>query len=176
METVPRLCLIALLMVGIAACSSSDAGVGSSISSVTLDGVIYEITDAAIASNCLSLTFSVRGYTPQTDDFPRRGFMPIKDIVIRSSNSEQINDLRPLWGGGGGGGWGAGWEKDEDGRVWMEQEMHYALKTPIPEDTIVPLDVRIVLDDEFVMSEELQFKISVLAGPGGGSCPYPGNE
>jgi hypothetical protein len=54
--------------------------------------------------------------------------------------------------------------------------MHYALKTPIPEDTIVPLDVRIVLDDEFVMSEELQFKISVLAGPGGGSCPYPGNE
>jgi hypothetical protein len=176
MKTILQLGFFVLLMIGITACSSSEGTAEVGLSVITVDGVMYEINDAAIASNCLSLTFSVRGYMPQTDDFPRRGFMPIKDIVIRSSNSEQINDLRPLWGGGGGGGWGAGWEIDEDGRVWMEQEMHYALKTPILEDTIVPLDVRIVLDDEFEMSEALEFKIFVVAGPGGGYCPYPGNE
>ncbi len=175
MKTIQQLGFATLFLIGIVACSSSKGTAEVDVSAITIDGVIYEITDAAIASNCLSLTFSVRGYTPQADNFPRRGFMPIKDIVIQSSNSELLYDLKPLWGGGGGGGWGAGWEKDDDGRVWMEQEMHYALKSPIPEDTIVPLDIRIVLDDEFDMSEALEFKIPVVAGPGGGSCPYPEN-
>jgi hypothetical protein len=176
MNTIPRFAFIVLLMIGIVGCSSSKGTAQLEKSAVNVDGVIFEITDAAISSNCLSLTFSVRGYTPSTDGFPRRGFMPIKDIEIQSSISGLLDDLVPLWGGGGGGGWGAGWGAEAGGRVWMEQEMHYALKAPIAEDTLVPLDITVVLDDDFGMSEAFEFYVTVSAGPGGGLCPYPGSE
>ena len=93
MKTILQLGFVTLLMIGIAACSSSEGTAEVGLSVIKVDGVMYEINDAAIASNCLSLTFSVRGYMPQTDDFPRRGFLPIKDIVVRSSNSEPLRHL-----------------------------------------------------------------------------------
>jgi hypothetical protein len=73
----------------------------------------------------------------------------------------------PLGGGGGGGG------QDDDGRIWMRQEIFYSLSAPVPEGTQVPLDVTVVLNEDFGRSEPLMFRLPVVAGPGGGMCSQP---
>ncbi len=168
MKSISRFGFLTLLTIAIFACSSPSGPSEVPTSSVTLDGAIFEITDAAISSNCLSLTFSVRGYASPADAFPQHGFAPATSIAIRSSIPGLLTDLMPLGGGGGGGGQG------EDGRVWMRQEMQYALGAPVAEDTTVPLDITVVLNEAFGRSEALEFQVPVVAGPGGGFCPHPG--
>ena len=71
---------------------------------------------------------------------------------------------------GGGGG------NDEDGRVWMRQEMHYSLSAPVAEGVEVPLEITVVLNGDFGVSEPLEYRVPVIAGPGGGLCPRPDPE
>ncbi len=168
MLSVPKAGLLtALVMVVVACTPQAETHVGST-SSVTLDGAIFEIADAAISSNCLSLAFAVRGYSPPSGALPQRGFPPAKSIAIRTSSPGVLLDADPLGGGGGGGG------QDEDGRVWMRQEMFYSLSAPVPEDTEVPLEITVVLNEAFGRSEPLEYRVLVVAGPGGGLCPQPG--
>lgn len=170
MRTALRASSLALLTIWMFACSSPAGSAEVSSSSVTIDGAVFEIADVAISSNCLTIAFSVRGYEPPSASFRQQGFPPAESMTVVSDPPSRLSDPVFLAGGGGGGG------QEEDGRLWMRQEMHYALRAPIPEGTEVPLDITVVLNEAFEMSEPLEFRVPVVAGPGGGSCPYPGGE
>jgi len=159
--------LLTALVLVVAACTPRVETPAASTSSVIMDGAVFEIADAAISSNCLSLAFAVRGYVPPPGALPQHGFPPAKSIAIRASSPGALLDPVPLGGGGGGGG------QDEDGRVWMRQEMFYSLSAPVPENTQVPLEITVVLNEDFGSSAPLLYRIPVVAGPGGGLCPQP---
>jgi len=167
MRSVSRAGLLTALVVGLVSCAPQGEAPEASVSSITLDGVVFEIADAAISSNCLSLAFAVRGYSPPMGALPQHGFPPAKSIVIRTSIPGMLPDLMPLGGGGGGGG------NEEDGRVWMRQEMTYSLGAPVTQDTEVPLEITVVLNEDFGRPESLEYRVPVVAGPGGGLCPQP---
>ena len=141
-----------------------------STSSISFDRASFKIADAAISSNCLTLAFAVGGYSLPTGALPQHGFPPAKSITIRASSPGLLLEPIPLGGGGGGGG------DDEDGRVWMRQETHYSLSAPVAEGVEVPLEITVVLNDDFGMSEPLEYRVLVIAGPGGGLCPRPEPE
>jgi hypothetical protein len=132
------------------------------VSSITIDGTDFAIRDAAIASDCLSLVFAVNGYTPPPGTDPQRAFPPAESFAIRAIEPDLALNPVPLGGGGGGGG--------EDGRVWMEQEMHYALAEAVPEKTEVTLEILATLNAAFGQPAPLEYRIGIVAGPGGGRC------
>jgi len=167
MLSVFKAALLTAFVTGAVACTSQANPPVASTSSVTLNGAIFEIADAAISSNCLTLAFAVGGYSPPAGALPQHGFPPAKSIVIRTSSPGVLLEPIPLGGGGGGGG------DDEDGRVWMRQEMHYSLSAPVTQGTEVPLEITVVLNDDFGMSEPLEYRVILVAGPGGGLCPRP---
>jgi len=155
------------LFLGCVSCAPQGEDLEASISSITLNGAVFEIADAAISSNCLNLAFAVRGYSPPIGALPQHGFPPAKSIAIQAGIPGLLSDPMPLGGGGGGGG------NDEDGRVWMRQELAYSLGTPVIQDTEVPLEITVVLNDDFGIPEPLKYRVAVFAGPGGGLCPQP---
>jgi hypothetical protein len=165
-STLRALAAAALALIAVGCGSRADLK-ASSVSSITLEGADFKIADAAISSNCLTLIFAVDGYTPPPDAHPQYGFPPAKSMTIGTSAPDIVLDPMPLGGGGGGGG------NDEDGRVWMRQEMHYSLATPVAQDTQVPLEISVVLNDDFGVSDPLEYRVLVVAGPGGGLCPRP---
>ncbi len=159
--------LLAALLLSSISCAPQGEKPEASVSSVNLDGAVFEIADAAISSNCLSLAFAVRGYSPPIGALPQHGFPPAKGIAVQASIPGLLSDPVPLGGGGGGGG------NDEEGRVWMRQEMTYSLGAPIAQDTEVPLEITVVLNEAFGWSEPLEYRVLVVAGPGGGLCAQP---
>jgi len=162
--------ILGTLILGLVGCLPQAKTPEPSTSSISLDGASFKIADAAISSNCLTLAFAVGGYSLPPGALPQHGFPPAKSITIRASSPGLLLDPIPLGGGGGGGG------NDEDGRVWMRQEMHYSLSAPVAEGVEVPLEITVVLNDDFGMSEPLEYRVSVIAGPGGGLCPRPEPE
>jgi len=165
MRPVFRTGLLAALLLSVVACAPQGEKPEASVSSVELDGAVFEIADVALSSNCLSLAFAVRGYSPPIGAPAQHGFPPAKSIAIQACIPGLISDPMPMGGGGGGGG------NDEDGRVWMRQEMTYSLAAPVPQDTEVPLKITVVLNEDFGRSEPLEYRVPVVAGPGGGLCP-----
>jgi hypothetical protein len=159
--------ILSAFLAGCVSCAPQPKAPEAFMSSVTLDGAVFEIADAAISSNCLSLVFSVRGFSPPPGSPPQYGVPPAKSIAIRAGIPELLSDPIPLGGGGGGGG------NDEDGRVWMRQEMTYSLAAPVAPDTEVPLEITVLLNDDFRRPEPLEYRVPVVAGPGGGLCPQP---
>ena len=157
--------LLAALLLVLVSCAPQGEKPEASVTSVTLDGAVFEIADVALSSNCLSLAFAVRGYSPPMGALAQHGFPPAKCISFQASIPGQLSDPMPLGGGGGGGG------NDQDGRVWMRQEMTYSLEAPVAQDTEVPLKITVVLNEDFGRSEPLEYQVSVVAGPGGGLCP-----
>jgi hypothetical protein len=162
-----RVGLLAAFLLGCVSCAPQGEKPDPSVSSITLNGAVFEIADAAISSNCLSLAFAVRGYTPPIGALPQHGFPPAKSIAIQASIPGLLSDPMPLGGGGGGGG------NEEDGRVWMRHELAYSLGAPVLQDTEVPLEITVVLNEDFGMPEPLKYRVDVVAGPGGGLCPLP---
>jgi hypothetical protein len=49
----------------------------------------------------------------------------------------------------------------------MRQEIHYSLSAPVAEGVEVPLEITVVLNDAFGWSEPLEYRVPVVAGPGG---------
>lgn len=133
------------------------------VSAIQIDGATFEIGDAAVASNCLSMTFAVRGNTPSPEMDPQLFFPPAKGIQVNVVALAGHLAGRPLGGGGGGG-------DEEDGRVWMEQQLLYSLDGPVSEGEEVTLEIMLTLDDDFGRTEPLQFRIPLVAAPGGGIC------
>jgi hypothetical protein len=156
-----------LLAVGMGACTTWPGVPEGLVSSVTIDGAEFAISDAAISSDCLSLVYTVSGYTPPTGTDPQRAFPPVESFTIHALEPDLSLDPVPLRGGGGGGG------DTEDGRVWMRQEMLFSLATVVPEDSEVTLEVLATLNEAFGRAEPLEYKIAVVAGPGGGACSIP---
>ena len=129
------------------------------------DRATVQIADAAVYSNCVSLTLSVRGFRPPLGADPQAYFPPAKAIDLQVVSLDGGLAARPLGGGGGGGG------DEEDGRIWMEQQGLYSLDESVPEGQEVTLEALVTLDDDFGRGEPLRFEIPLVAGPGGGSCP-----
>lgn len=157
--------LLAAVLLSCVSCAAQGKDLEASVSSIALKGAVFEIADAAISSNCLNLAFAVRGYSPPIGALPQHGFPPVKSIAIQASIPGLDSDPKPLGGGGGGGG------NDEDGRVWMRQELAYSLGATVIQGTDVPLEITVVLNDDFGMPEPLKYRVAVVAGPGGGLCP-----
>jgi hypothetical protein len=140
-------------------------GPGSQVTAMEIDGAAFEVADAAVSSNCLSMTFAVRGFLPPPGVDPQTFFPPAKSIDIRLIAPGGELSARPLGGGGGGGG------NEEDGRIWMEQGALYSLSGSVPEGEEVTVNLVVSLDDDFAAAEPLEFRVPVVAGPGGGTCP-----
>ena len=119
--------ILGALVLGLVGCLPQAKTSDPSTSSIAVDGASFRIADAAISSNCLTLAFAVGGYSLPAGALPQHGFPPAKSITIHASSPGLLLDPIPLGGGGGGGG------NDEDGRVWMRQEVHYSLGEPVPE-------------------------------------------
>jgi hypothetical protein len=155
---------IAALSLAASACSIPRPNTASDISSIPLAGARFEITDAAVYSNCLSLGFKVRAFQPPADSDPQAFFPPARTIDVTVTTPEGVVAARLLGGGGGGGG------NEDDGRLWMEQRGLYSLPRSVPEGTEVTLEITAVLEQTFEHPDPLLFRITLLAGPGGGTC------
>jgi hypothetical protein len=116
---------LAAFLPGISGCGSLPRDPAPAVSAIELDGAVFEIADAAIASNCLSITLRVRGFRPEPGIEPRAYFPPAKQIVIRVDTPDSELTAAPLGGGGGGGG------DEEDGRIWMEQQILHSLSASL---------------------------------------------
>ena len=162
-----RHAFFSILAAALSGCAALTAESQRSITSISIDGATFEIADAAVYANCLSLDFSVSGYVPP----PGRGLQtlfPIADtFAIRTPGASFVLDPIPMGGGGGGGG------DQDDGRVWLREHMTFSLATQVPNDTRVPLDITVLLNQGFDHPEPLEFRMTVVASPGGGTCPLP---
>lgn len=165
MRLLIHVAVLAMLLGGITGCEGLGIDPGMQNSSQLEDGAIVQIVDAAVYSNCLSMTLSVRGFRPSPGVDPQAYFPPAKSIDLQVVSSGGELTARPLGGGGGGGG------DEEDGRIWMEQQGLYSLEESVPEGEEVSLEAIVALDDDFGSPEPLEFQIPLVAGPGGGSCP-----
>jgi hypothetical protein len=164
MRLLTSVAALVTLLVAIAGCGGVGTNPELQVSSQLIDGATFEIADVAVYSNCLSITFSVRGFRPASGVDPQAYFPPAKTIGIQVSSSEGELGARLLGGGGGGGG------NEEDGRLWMEQEGLYLLEDTVPEGAEITVHATVALDDDFGSPEPLRFQIPIIAGPGGGDC------
>jgi hypothetical protein len=165
MRVVVTVVSLAALLLATTGCKGTGGDPGPGVSAIDVNGAKFEIADAAVASNCLSMAFAVRGFRPPPGVDPQAYFPPAKSIDIQVLTHGGELGARALGGGGGGGG------NQEDGRIWMQHRMLYSLEGSVPEGEVVTLDVTVVLDDDFERAEPLRYHISVVAGPGGGTCP-----
>ncbi len=165
MRLLANVAALAMLLASIAGCARGGINPGMPVSTQLVDGATVEITDSAVYSNCLSLTFSVRGFRPAVGVDPQAYSPPAKTIDLRVVYLGGELSAHPMGGGGGGGG------DEEDGRIWMDQQGLYSLEESVPEGQEVMLEVIVTLDDDFGSSEPLRFQVPLVAGPGGGTCP-----
>jgi hypothetical protein len=152
------------LIFGITGCSAGSANPSDGVSSIQANGATFKIEDAAVYSNCLSLTFGIRGFVIPPEKYPQEFFPPAKSIEVKVTASAGELTGRPLGGGGGGGG------DEDDGRVWMEQQLLYSLDRSVPQGEEVSVEIILSLDDDFGRAAPLEFHIPLTAGPGGGDC------
>jgi hypothetical protein len=148
-----------------AACTTNGSLSDTDVTSTRLNGATFEISDAAVYSNCLSLAFAVRGFRPPAGMDPQALLPPAKSLEVRLVTRGE--EFQALASGGGGGGGG----DEDDGRIWLEQRAMYSLPRAIPEQQEVVLEITAVLDEDFQIAEPLTYRVSLVAGPGGGTCP-----
>jgi hypothetical protein len=96
---------------------------------------------------------------------PQALLPPARSLEVRLVTRGE--ELQALASGGGGGGGG----DEDDGRIWLEQRAMYSLPRAIPEQQEVVLEITAVLDEDFQIAEPLTYRVSLVAGPGGGTCP-----
>ncbi len=156
--------LLAGLAAAAAGCSAVAPKGGSPTAAIEIDGALFQISDAAVYSNCLNLAFAVRGFDPPAGADPQAFFPPATTIDIKVTTPDGELAAHVLGGGGGGGG------DEENGRIWMEQRALFSLEQPVAEGTDVTLEITAILDEDFGQSQPLLYEIPVVAGPGGGSC------
>lgn len=129
------------------------------------DGSTIKIMDAAVYSNCLNMTLSVRGFQPPPGIEPQ-AFIPLAESIdLRVISTGEEIGVRPVGGGGGGGG------GEEGVRIWITQEGLYKLDEPVAEGEAVTLVAVVKLDQDFGRTDPLRFQMPLIASPGGGSCP-----
>lgn len=128
-------------------------------------GVKFQIEDAAVFSNCVTLTFAVRGFHPPTG-LPTHAFLP----PARTINVRVLAPEGELLGerfGADQGNHG----NEGDGRVWLQQHAQYSLPREIPRDQELALEVIAILDEDFQTAQPLSYRFSVVSGPATRSCP-----
>ena len=162
-----RFALFLLLGATLSGCAALEAQSQPSITSISIDEATFEIADAAIYSNCLSLDLSVNGYSPPPGMDLQTVFPLAESFAIRTPGTHLALEPLPLGGGGGGGG------DQDDGRVWLREHMMFSLATQVPDDTEVPLEVTVFLNPGFDHPDPLEYRMTVVASPGGGACPRP---
>lgn len=160
--------LIPVLVAAASGCQAIAESVDSQVTSLERQGARFEISDAAVYSNCLTLAFAVRGFRPPPGLEPQEFFPPATRIDIEASTPDGPLEVLPTGGGGGGGGGGG---DEADGRIWMEQRIEQTLAQPVPEGEEVTLVITATLDEDFASNEPLTYRLTVRTGPGGGSCP-----
>ena len=165
MRLVASLAVLAMVLFSTTGCEAPRGTSQTQVSPQELNGAIFEVEDAALASNCLSMTLAVRGFRPPSGTDPRTYFPPAKSVNLRVLTPDGELAAEPLGGGGGGGG------DEEDGRVWMQQQILYSLAASVAEGQEVTVEVTVALDDDFNSPDPLTFELPLVAGPGGGSCP-----
>ena len=164
MKLLATVASLSAFLLATTACSPERSDVVADSTAIEIDGARFEISDAAVYSDCLNFAFAVSGFRPPAGTDPQVYFPPATAIDIEVTTPDGELDARALGGGGGGGG------DEEDGRVWMEQRALFSLTRPVSEGTDVTLEITAVLDEDFGQSEPLRFRVPVVSGPGGGSC------
>jgi len=164
MRVLPTAALISAFLAATTACGATRSDVDLGSPAIEIDGAQFEISDAAVYSNCLNFAFAVSGFEPPAGADPQAFFPPATTIDIKVTTPDGELAALALGGGGGGGG------DEDDGRVWMEQRALFSLERPVAEGTDVTLEITATLDEDFGQSQPLRYEIPVVSGPGGGSC------
>ena len=155
---------LAAPLASLAACGRG-GGQGSQVTAREIEGATFEIANAAVSSNCLRLSFAVRGFLPPVAIDPQAFFPPAKGIDVQVVAPGGGLSASLLGGGGGGGG------DEADGRIRMKQGALYSLSGSVQEGEEVMLDLVVLPADDFATSDLLELRVPVVAGPGGGTCP-----
>jgi hypothetical protein len=127
--------------------------------------VSFQIEDAAVHSNCVSLAFAVRGFNPPTGLQPHAFLPPAKSIEVRVIAPDGELIAEPLGGDDGDRG------SEGDGRIWLRQHAAFFLPREIPQDQEVALEVTASLDEDFQTALPLSYRFSIVSGPATSSCP-----
>lgn len=125
----------------------------------------FQIEDAAIYSNCLTLVFAVRGFHLPSGLSPDALFPPARNIDVRVVTPDDALLAEPLGDGGGQHG------TEQNGKIWLQQFALYSLPREIPEGQEVALEVTVTLDEDFQSGQPLFYLVPVISGPSPGSCP-----
>ena len=128
-------------------------------------GVMFQIEDAAVYSNCLTFAFAVRGFPPPTG-LPPEAFLPPArsiDVKVIASDGELIavhlEGDQAILG------------NEADGRIWLQQRAGYSLPQELPLDQGVVLELTVVLDRDFQTAQPLSYQFSAVPGHRASSCP-----
>lgn len=128
-------------------------------------GVEFQIEDAAVYGNCLTVAFAVRGFRPPTGLQPLAFLPPARSIDVRLTTPDGELLAEPL------GGYDAEQGNEGDGRIWLQQRAAYHLPREIPPGQEVALEVTAILDADFQTAQPLSYRFSVVSGAGASSCP-----
>jgi hypothetical protein len=127
-------------------------------------GARFQIEDAAVYSNCLTVAFAVRGFRPPTGLQPHAFLPPARsiDVTVITPDGELLAEPLP--------GDQASQGNEEDGRIWLLQHAEYSLPREIPLDQEVVLEVTAILDQDFQSAQPLSYRFSVVSSSDPSSC------